>query len=88
MQEKEVIMDSFKFSCIEFNAKFVDGKLVANVFTLESEDPEFNTADVNRIEYRDGNWHDAKPSEVEVNKLTEHAPGGWSRDAGYEIRYR
>lgn len=81
-------MSDFKFACVAFNAKFVDGKLVADVFTLESEDPAFNETDVNRIEYRDGNWVQSLPSEVEVSKLTEHAPGGWSRDAGYEIRYR
>lgn len=80
-------MIEFKFSCLAFNAGIVDGKLVADVFTLESSDPEFSDADVNRIEYKDGNWKQVLPSEVEVNKLTEHAPGGWSRDAGYEVRY-
>lgn len=81
-------MSDFKFSCISFNSKLVNGKLTADVFTLESEDPTFEETDVNRIEYRDGNWSQALPSEVEVSRLTEHAPGGRSRDAGYKIRYR
>lgn len=81
-------MSDFKFACLALNTSFVDGKLVADIFTLESEDPEFKEADVNRIEYKDGHWVAAHPSEVEVDKLTEHAPGGWSRDAGYQIRYR
>ncbi len=81
-------MNEFKFACVSFNSKIVDGKLTADVFTLESEDPEFGEADVNRIVYHDGNWKQAMPEEVEVSKLTEHVPGGWSRDAGYEIRYK
>ena len=81
-------MNSFRFGCIAVNSKFVNGKLVADVFTMETTDPQFQDADINRIEYRDGGWEQVLPSEVEVNKLIEHAPGGWSRTAGYEIRYR
>lgn len=76
-----------KIECVSFRSSIVNGKLSAEVFSFNGQGPEFDEADVNLIRYENGNWVQDLPQEVEVNKLTEHL-GEWSRDAGYEIRYR
>lgn len=80
-------MNDFSFACVSFSSSFKDGKLSAEVFTLESDDPDFQSADVSRIVFGDGKWQQELPSEVEINKLTQHYKD-WSRNSGYEIRYR
>lgn len=78
---------SFKFAMFSSRARMVNGKLQAEVFTMETEKPDFSDADVNRIVFNDGAWSQELPEEVKVNKLTEHC-GEWSRPAGYEVSYK